>query len=74
MSSLLHSRFRIVTQHSSPLLWGGALSDDTKNGCVADYSMGGFFIACVQSPLPTVLRGGGGGGGVCTQASSFTVA
>ena len=30
--------FRVVTQRSSPLpLWGGALRDDTKNGCVADY-------------------------------------
>ena len=28
--------FRVVTQCSSPL-WGGALRDDTKNGCVADY-------------------------------------
>ena len=27
--------FRVVTQRSSPL--GGALRDDTKNGCVADY-------------------------------------
>ena len=27
--------FRVVTQRSSPL-WGGALCDDTKNGCVAD--------------------------------------
>ena len=28
--------FRVVTQRSSPL-WGGALRDDTKNGCVADW-------------------------------------
>ena len=29
--------FWVVTQRSSPLtLWGGALPDDTKNGCVAD--------------------------------------
>ena len=27
--------FSVVTQRSSPL-WGGALRDDTKNGCVAD--------------------------------------
>ena len=27
--------FRVVTQCSPP--WGGALRDDTKNGCVADY-------------------------------------
>ena len=26
--------FSVVTQHSQ---WGGALRDDTKNGCVADY-------------------------------------
>ena len=29
--------FSVVTQRSSPLM-GGALRDDTKNGCVADYS------------------------------------
>ena len=28
--------FSVVTQCSSPLQWGGALRDDTKNGCVAD--------------------------------------
>ena len=28
--------FSVVTQRSSPLTWGGALRDDTKNGCVAD--------------------------------------
>ena len=29
--------FSVVTQRSSPLsYWGGALRDDTKNGCVAD--------------------------------------
>ena len=32
--------FRVVTQRSSPCtndrLWGGALREDTKNGCVAD--------------------------------------
>ena len=28
--------FSVISQCSSPL-WGGALSDDTKNGCVADY-------------------------------------
>ena len=32
--SLLHSRFSVVTQR-----WGGALRDDTKNGCVADYQL-----------------------------------
>ena len=31
--------FSVVTQRSSPLSqWGGALRDDTKNGCVADYN------------------------------------
>ena len=37
-TSLLHSRFkcRHVTQRSCSS-WGGALRDDTKNGCVADY-------------------------------------
>ena len=34
--------FCVVTQRSSPLVaWGGALRDDTKNGCVADYSFSG---------------------------------
>ena len=28
--------FSVNTQRSSP--WGGALRDDTKNGCVADYT------------------------------------
>ena len=37
-TSLLHSRFkcRHVTQRSCSS-WGGALRDDTINGCVADY-------------------------------------
>ena len=31
--------FSIVTQRSSPqTLWGGALRDDTKNGCEGDYT------------------------------------
>ena len=30
--------FSVVMQRSSP---GGALRDDTKNGCVADYMVGG---------------------------------
>ena len=28
--------FSIVTQRSFPPLWGGALRDDTKNGCEGD--------------------------------------
>ena len=28
--------FSIVTQRSSLPLWGGALRDDTKNGCEGD--------------------------------------
>ena len=35
--------FSVVTQRSSGL-WGGALRDDTKNGCVADYLEQGFII------------------------------
>ena len=31
--SPLHSRFSVVTPRS----WGGALRDDARNGCVADY-------------------------------------
>ena len=27
----------LVTQRSSPRTWGGALRDETKNGCVGDY-------------------------------------
>ena len=35
--------FSVVTQRSSQLTqrMGGALRDDTKNGCVADYSLPG---------------------------------
>ena len=34
--------FSVVTQGFSPqTLWGGTLRDDTKNGCVADYSTPG---------------------------------
>ena len=35
--------FSVVTQRSSGL-WDGALRDDTKNGCVADYLEQGFII------------------------------
>ena len=32
--------FSVVTQRSSPqTLWGGAVRDDTKNACVADYGI-----------------------------------
>ena len=42
-SSLLHSRFQC--RHAMLLpKWGGALRDDTKNGCVADQ--------CEQKPYP----------------------
>ena len=30
--------FSVVTQCSFPGEWGGALRDDTKSGCVADYT------------------------------------
>ena len=30
----------LVTQRSSLRTWGGALRDDTKNGCVGDYING----------------------------------
>ena len=39
--SLLHSRFQ--SHHAT--LGGGALRDDTKNGCVADYLRGGTCTA-----------------------------
>ena len=53
-SSLLHSRFSVVTQSS---LWGGALRDDTKNGCVADYtkSCAFFFSSAETAQLPSLL-------------------
>ena len=38
VGSLLQSRF--YCRHAT-LLLGGALRDDTKNGCVADYMVGG---------------------------------
>ena len=33
-ASLLHSPFLVSSRNAPP--WGGALRDDTKNGCVAD--------------------------------------
>ena len=33
--------FSVVTQRPSP---GGALRDDTRNGCVADYMVGGTNV------------------------------
>ena len=41
--------FSLVTQRSSPQtrLWGGALRDETKNGCEGDYSYTGFFSKTV---------------------------
>ena len=43
--------FRVVTQRSSPLE-GGALRDDTKNGCVADYLIGRLwhFLLTLEHP------------------------
>ena len=35
--------FSVVTQRSAGV-WDGALRDDTKNGCVADYLEQGFII------------------------------
>ena len=43
--SLLDSRFK--RRHATLLpssLWEGALRDDTKNGCVADYYGGGYYL------------------------------
>ena len=40
--SLLHSRFQSL--HAILLLWGGALRDDTKNGCVADQGHGDLLL------------------------------
>ena len=37
--------------HSFSGLWGGALRDDTKNGCVADYSFSGSLFS--QIPWPS---------------------
>ena len=34
--------FSVVTQRC---LWGGALRDASKNGCVADYTWAGLFKA-----------------------------
>ena len=46
--------FSVVTQSS---LWGGALRDDTKNGCVADYtkSCAFFFSSAKTAQLPSLL-------------------
>ena len=54
-TSLLHSRFQ--SRHATSRLWGGALRDDTKNGCVADYlSATATFLAdsVVSASLPKV--------------------
>ena len=29
--------FLVLSRNAPPHKWGGALRDDTKNGCVADY-------------------------------------
>ena len=31
---------RLALLATQKVMWGGALRDDTKNGCVADYSKG----------------------------------
>ena len=41
VGSLLHSRF--YCRHAT-LFLGGALRDDTKNGCVADDMVGGINL------------------------------
>ena len=43
--SLLHSRFQHRHATFLPTLWGGALRDDAKNGCVADYISEGFIFS-----------------------------
>ena len=37
----------LVSSRNAPPHWGRALRDDTKNGCVADYSIA--CVACVSS-------------------------
>ena len=39
MFSLLHKRFQCRQATLLPTKCGGALRDDTENGCVADYQM-----------------------------------
>ena len=36
--SLLHSRFKFRHATHLPPKWEGAVRDDSKNGCVADYN------------------------------------
>ena len=48
----------VVTQRSSPL--GGALRDDTKNGCAADYAQCGFAaktLPCQRTITPATQAG-----------------
>ena len=57
--------FRVVTQ------WGGALRDDTKNGCVADYQICRCFNKCLDRTsdlelIPFILIAGYGHMNVCT--------
>ena len=50
--SLLHSRFQC--HHAVPLStnqWGGALRDETKNGCVADQGRLSLFLIIEQRSL-----------------------
>ena len=48
---LVHStpslpRSRSLSRYATLLLWGGALRDDTKNGCEGDYSTPGLVYDC----------------------------
>ena len=42
------------------ILRGGALRSDTKNGCVADYPIGGHYVSVKSKLQHPPLPGGGG--------------
>ena len=52
--------FSVVTQRSSPQGRGGALCDDTKNGCVADYLDIRIISASIFHIFETLFRIDGG--------------
>ena len=52
--------FSVVTQRSSPQGRGGALGDDTKNGCVADYLDIRIISASIFHIFETLFRIDGG--------------